>query len=116
MVVGGVFFFAVPSLEQRLSELGEDLPSFTRAVLRFARWFRDERGWLMLLPVPIVLPIAITRFFGPDVQQTRARRSGGFGLLHVTAFVLLIFAVLMLASLVMPMMTFVPGAGAGQKP
>jgi hypothetical protein len=107
-VVGGVFYWAVPGIENHYRDFKIEPPAISRAVLNFAHWFRDGYGWLMLLPIPIGLPLGALKL-GSRVGAPRAARR----MVHLSSIFLLAAAILVIASLIMPMMTMAPRAVGG---
>ena len=108
IVVGGVMFFAAPNIEAYFSQFQTELPLVTRMTLSFSRWFRGV-GWLLLLPVPIVLPFALTRISRWRGEPQRARH---WCIVGLTSIVLLVIGVIMILSVWLPLMNVMWGVSS----
>ena len=112
VVVGGVMFFAVPNFEQIFKDFKTELPGSTKLMLLFARWFR-EIGWLVLMPVPIIVPFALNKLAPPRLEPRPNRH---WRIAGITSIALLAIGVLMLISIWMPVMTLFTTVSSPPKP
>ena len=112
VIVGRVMFLAVPNFEQTFKDFKMELPGLTKLLLLFARWFRGI-GWLLLMPVPVVIPYAINKLIPPPIEpkQNRHWRIAG-----VTSIVLLAIGILMLMALWLPVLGLMEAISPPRRP
>jgi hypothetical protein len=109
VIVATVMVFVLPSFDRVFRDFKVDLPGYTKAVLMFGRWFRDDLGWLWLLPVFIVLPVGLHSALPPPTNPRRRAKI----ITGISSMVLLIVGVLLLVSLVVPWARLIDATAAG---
>jgi type II secretory pathway component PulF len=99
LVVATISFFAEPRVEVLAKDFKMDLPGYTKLFFAFNRWFRQELGWLWLLPIPGAVPVALTRLvqLGKGSREIRHWR-----LVGITSMILLLIGIASAMAIVVP--------------
>lgn len=101
----------LPKVVKVFLDFKASLPAVTVLTLRFGRWFR-EIGWLLLLPIPIALPIALSQIARRDPIS---RRNRTWRLMTITIASLLVIGFFFTLVVLMPLVSLIQSVSSPKK-
>jgi hypothetical protein len=106
-----LMFVVLPMLEQVFKDFKTELTGITKLMLSFGRWFQ-EIGWLLLLPIPIVLPWALAQIPHREPVSPRNRT---WRILNFTILALLLIGFLFSMTALMPLVSLIQTVNSPKK-
>ena len=70
-----IAFVVTPRVELLFREFKLELPGMTKIALRVAGWIRNDRGWLLLLPLPVGISVIVPAVRGERKPSQPPRRT-----------------------------------------